>query len=116
MTVQRLKFHEIPLDVWKAVREKWSEALRRGWSPDLWTPCAMCRFMSDACEDASEDDEAFECDLCPLNPAWCNGRESSKLFRRNASDDLRWERTVSLFVRMCDRIIAKLEEGQWPAR
>lgn len=95
-----LKFCDIPLPVWQAVRDKWAAVLENGWDEDTtWDRCAMCDFI-----DGLDPDNWHECGICPLNTAWCGG--VSWLFRPQYMNNIKkWEQNVARFIRMCDKII-----------
>lgn len=99
-----LKFCDIPLPVWQAVRNKWAAVLGNGWHDDTWQRCAMCDFT----DEYTEDDTG--CEVCPLFDYWCG--DTPALFLPGGAGEVMWRENVARFIRMCDKIIKKLEANQ----
>lgn len=106
-----LKFREIPVDVWQAVRDKWAGALDHGWDRALWMSCEMCKYI--------EMHYPTRCpDICPIaGGSWCRGYgylSRLHLVSYHDNDISAWKADVARFVRMCGKIIKKLEKENPP--
>lgn len=90
----KVEMIDIPMKVWDAVYEKWTEALKTGWDSNLWYPCELCRYIKDIYGCGS-------CYLCPLNKnSWCQGAsQKSRLnIRYHHHDESEWIKDVELFL------------------
>jgi hypothetical protein len=107
-----LECKDIPVEVWKEVREKWRKVKT---SDDIdWNPCALCDFVKSTYEDRTIFEDTA-CDIlrsCPLVKYHaCNGWSHKSRLHIGYWDDNeeKWYAYVQKFIRKLDELIEELE-------
>ncbi len=101
-----LELSDIPIEVLKAVREKWQTALDKGeWSDELWHVCAMCTFVDDYRHENELTGANYKkCrEICSLAKSrWCTAQSDKGVDRLHINyhhyDTTEWLQDVAKFV------------------
>ncbi len=114
-----LELSDVPIEVLKAVREKWQTALDKGkWSDELWHVCAMCTFVDDYRHENELTGANYKkCrEICPLAKSrWCTAQSDKGVDRLHINyhhyDTTEWLQDVARFVCEINCEIARRTKG-----
>jgi hypothetical protein len=103
--MNQIEISEVSIEILRSVRQKWRNALETRWTANLWEPCAMCEYVDQICDG---DNYYRACNICPLNPDWCNGTYLSALHHhKEDKNSSAWEKRILQFIDYLDSEIAR---------